>query len=178
MTLFLTLWLAVAEAGEYAGVKVPDTVTVGGQSLVLNGMGLREKYYFDIYVGSLYLPKKSADAKAIIAADEPKRIQMSFVYSAVTKAQLMEAYHEGLAYQSGAAAVKDRYATLESYLSDVVAGDTIVFDYVPGTGTTVTVKGEKKGTIPGKDFMESLWTVYLGTHPPTTKLKSGMLGQG
>ncbi len=174
--LCLALLLSAANAAEYAGVQVPDTASVGGQTVVLNGMGLREKFYFDIYVGALYLPSKSTDGKAAIALDQPKRIQMTFVYSAVTKAQLMEAYTEGLAYQSGAAAVKDRYATLESYLGDVVAGDTIVFDYAPGLGTTVTVKGAKQGTIAGKDFMESLWTVYLGTHPPTSKLKSGMLG--
>jgi hypothetical protein len=51
-----------------------------------------------------------------------------------------------------------------------------VLDYVPGTGTTVTVKGAKKGTIAGADFMKALWSVYLGANPPTAKLKSGLLG--
>lgn len=177
LSLMFALLLGPAFAGSLAGVTAPDTATVGGQTLVLNGLGLREKFYFDIYVGALYLPAKTTSGTTAITQDVPKRIQMTFVYSAVTKAQLVEAYDEGLAYDKNAAAVKDRFETLEGYLTDVAAKDVITFDYVPGAGTTVTVKGVKKGTIAGKDFMESLWAVYLGEHPPTAKLKSGMLGQ-
>jgi hypothetical protein len=174
--LLLALFLGHADAAELAGVSVPDTASVGGQTLVLNGLGLREKFYFDIYVGSLYLPGKTTSASSAISQDVPKRIGMTFIYSAVTKAQLAEAYDEGIPYTPNPAAVKDRFETLKGYLTDVVAGDTITFDYAPATGTTVTVKGVNKGTIAGKDFMEALWTIYLGTHPPTAKLKSGMLG--
>jgi hypothetical protein len=175
--LLLSLLLSRADAAELAGVTVPDTATVGGSTLVLNGLGLREKFYFDIYVGALYLPAKTTSGASAISQDVPKRLTMTFIYSAVTKAQLCEAYDEHLADMADASAVKDRFATLEGYLSDVVAGDVIGFDYVPGTGTTVTVKGVNKGTIAGKDFMEALWNVYLGNEPPTAKLKAGMLGQ-
>ena len=174
--LLLALFLAHADAAELAGVKIADTATVGGKALVLNGAGLREKFYFDIYVGALYLPGKTTSGTSAISQDVPKRIEMTFIYSAVTKAQLAEAYDEGIVYAADPAAVKDRFETLKSYLADVVAGDAIALDYVPGTGTTVIVKGTSKGTIPGKDFMEALWNVYLGTHPPTAKLKAGMLG--
>ena len=174
--LLLALFLGHADAAELAGVPVADSASVGGQTLVLNGVGLREKYYFDIYVGALYLPGKTTSGASAIAQDVPKRIQMTFIYSAVTKAQLEETYDEDLQYMPDPAAVKDRFETLKSYLSDVVAGDVITYDYVPGTGTSVTVKGKNMGTIAGKDFMEALWTIYLGTHPPTAKLKSGMLG--
>jgi hypothetical protein len=176
MLVLLCAWLVTAEARELAGVGVPDTATVGGQALVLNGMGLREKFYFDIYVGSLYLPAKTTSSSAAITQDVCKRLSMTFLYAAVSKAQLAEAYDEALPHLANSAAVKARFDILKSYLSDVVAGDVITFDYVPGTGTTVVVKGSTRGTITGKDFMEALWAVYLGTHPPTAKLKSGLLG--
>lgn len=50
------------------------------------------------------------------------------------------------------------------------------FDYVPGTGTTVTIGGQAKGTIPGADFMRALWGIWLGDQPADAKLKAGMLG--
>ena len=50
MLLSLLLALSPAHAATLAGVTLADTATVGGQPVVLNGMGLREKYFLDIYV--------------------------------------------------------------------------------------------------------------------------------
>ncbi|MFT4627697.1 MAG: hypothetical protein ACI8PZ_006384 [Myxococcota bacterium] len=61
-------------------------------------------------------------------------------------------------------------------MSGVSPGDVMEFEYVPGAGTTVTVKGADKGTIEGVEFMRALWAIYLGSSPPTGKLKKGMLG--
>ncbi len=58
LSLVLPLALsAVLSAGEVAGVKMSDTVTVEGKTLKLNGMGLRTKVMFKVYVAGLYLEK-------------------------------------------------------------------------------------------------------------------------
>lgn len=177
LSVLFAFILSSAQAGELAGVKVPDTVDVGGKSLVLNGMGLREKYWFDIYVGSLYLPAKTTSARSAIDDDVPKRIQMNFIYRNVTKAQQIEAIDEDLAHDPATAQkLKAEWDKFKGWYTDMAAGDVAVYDYVPGVGTTVTVKGQNKGTIAGADFMKALWNVYLGANPPTANLKSGMLG--
>lgn len=178
MSLFALVLAALgsANAGQLAGVTMPDTVSVGGTNLVLNGMGLREKYFFDIYVGALYLPAKTTDASKAINSDEPKRIVMHFVYSSVPADKVHETFDSGFAGVAGHEAYQDRIDTLKGWMTDFTTGDVVTYDYVPGTGTTVTVKGATKGTIPGADFMKGLWTVYLGPKPPTAALKSGMLG--
>ena len=50
--MLIQLLFGIAHAASLAGVTVPDSATVGGSTLVLNGMGLREKYFIDIYVGA------------------------------------------------------------------------------------------------------------------------------
>ena len=78
--LFLGLLSSTpALAGTLEGVTLPDIASVGGSQLVLNGMGLREKYFLDIYVGGLYLPAKTTDAARAIGDDVPKRIVMHMV---------------------------------------------------------------------------------------------------
>lgn len=171
--MFLLL-LSLASARELAGIQIADTVSVGGQTLALNGAGLREKYYIDVYAGALYLPKKTTSGADAIAADVPKRIAMHFVYSKVTKAQLVETFREGFA--KAPATPAGSADALYAALSDLKSGDIVSFDYVPGTGTTVSVRGSAKSTIPSKEFMVALWTVFLGTSPPTAALKAGMLG--
>lgn len=87
-----------------------------------------------------------ASAGELAGVTVPKRLGMTFVCSAVTKAQLVEAYDEGLGFDKNAAAVRARFQTLDGHLTDVVAKEVITFDDVPGTGTTVIVKGVTKGT--------------------------------
>ena len=175
--MWTLLFAQLAGAGQLAGVTMPDTATVGGQPVVLNGMGLREKYFIDVYVGGLYLPQKTIDSTTAITSDGPKRLTMHFVYKAVTKDQQVESYEEGLKRVPNGVAQARSFRTLYEMLEDVHSGDRILFDYTPGTGTTVTVKGAVKGTIEGSGFMNVLWGVYLGSSPPTVKLKNGMLGR-
>ena len=64
-----------------AGVTLPDTTQVGGQTLVLNGLGVRTKFTVKVYVAGLYLEQKSSDPDAIIKMNAPKQIVMKFVHS-------------------------------------------------------------------------------------------------
>jgi hypothetical protein len=177
LALFASLLLP-AHAREFEGVTLPDTATVGGQALVLNGMGLREKFFINIYVGGLYLPAKTTDGKSATDQDVPKKLVMNFTYSGgVPKDKMVEAYEEGLtANVPNRAAQAENFKTFYSWIGDVSAGDQIVYEYVPGTGTTVWFKGQQKGTIAGADFMKALFAIYLGASPPTANLKSGLLG--
>lgn len=163
-----------ALAGTLAGVTLPDSAEVGGQTLVLNGMGLREKLWIDIYVGGLYLPQKTSDAKQAIESDVPKRIVMAMTYD-LSAEKLAETMRESI-NKAGSAEAAKHAETLAGYMEDVTSGDQIILEYVPGKGTSVTVKGKLKGTIPGTPLMKALWGVYLGPNPPTEALKKGLLG--
>lgn len=168
---------APALAGELAGVSVPDTVTVGGTPLVLNGLGLREFLFIDIYVGGLYLPEKTADAAKALQEDVPKRVVMKFIFRKVSRDRMVDTFRDGFAAQGLSEALAERLARLEAMMDgDVVAGDTVVLDYVPGTGLTVSFNGTPKGTIEGADFMRAVLGIYIGDKPASTKLKAGMLG--
>jgi len=171
LALFLPLQ---ADARSHEGVTLPDTVNLGGQNLVLNGMGLREKYFIDIYVAGLYLPAKTSDASKAISDDVPKRIDMAMTYE-LEKAKLADTMREGIG-SAGNAEAKKHAGTLAGWMEDVTEGDHIIIDYVPGKGTTITVKGKVKGTIPGPEFMQGIFSVYLGPNPPTGTLKKGLLG--
>jgi hypothetical protein len=173
--LLLALLVTPAYAGTLVGVTHPEQITVEGNALLLNGQGVRKKYFLSIYVGSLYLKSKTTDAAKAIHDDAPKRLVMHFLY-AVDKDKLVATYNEGLSKQNHPNSLKERYDKLYGMLGKVNSGEEIAFEYVPGRGTTVSVKGQNKGTIAGVDFMRSLFQIYLGDSPPTADLKKGMLG--
>ena len=85
-----------AWGGELEGVTMPDTVQVGGETLQLNGMGLRKKAVFNVYVAGLYLPEKMSDAEAILQADTGRQTRMEF-HRRVKAKQMCGAWNDGLA---------------------------------------------------------------------------------
>ena len=173
----LPMAAASASAAELAGVTMADTAEAGGQKLVLNGMGLREKFFIDVYVAGLYLPSKQRSGEAILSADTPRRLVMHFTYD-VSKQQVCDAWYESLAgnRRDASAALKKDFDTLCSYMEDVTKGEELTFIYVPGDGTTIEVKGETKGALAGKDFADALFASWIGDRPATGKLKKGLLG--
>lgn len=176
--LGLTLGLALVApvyAGTLAGVTLPDTTKVGEQTLVLNGMGLREKFFIDVYVGGLYLPEKTTDADKAINSDVPKRIVMAMTYD-LGKEKLADMMKESIS-KADSPEVSSKADTLASWMEDVAPGDQIILEYMPGKGTSVIVKGKTKGTIEGTGMMKALWGIYLGPNPPTSALKKGLLGK-
>jgi chalcone isomerase-like protein len=165
-------------AASLAGVTLPDTVQVGGTTLVLNGLGLRKKFVVKVYVVGLYLEQKSSDAGDIIKADAPKRIVMHFVHD-VSKNQLADAFDESF-NNNAPDAKKTMKADIDRFLAaldPVKDGDQMVFTYLPGTGTTLAINGKDKLTIAAPAFGPVLFSVWLGPKPPNADLKKGILGQ-
>jgi Chalcone isomerase-like len=168
---------AVAFAGVVAGVTMTETMGVEGKNLKLNGMGLRTKVVFKVYVAGLYLEAPSKDPAAILSSDQVKSIRLSIMRS-LKGSQVSEAIGEGFEKNSKAQlpALKARLDKLASMLPNVEKGDDILLTYAPGKGTVVTVKGAEKGVIEGKDFADALFSVWLGAQPVQEDLKKALLG--
>ncbi len=162
-------------AATLAGVTLPDSVTVGNQTLALNGMGLRTKLFIKVYVGGLYLEKKSGDAGAIVQSDAAKRVVLQFIYGEVSRDQLVEAFADGFA-GNAPRAPKAQVDQFIGALEGMKKGEQLAVTYVPGTGTTLTIRGKDTLTIAGLPFAQAVFSVWLGPKPPTSDLKKGMLG--
>jgi hypothetical protein len=175
--LVLSLAAAITLAGEVAGVKMPDSVTVEGKTLKLNGMGLRKKVVFKVYVTGLYLESPSKDPAAVLSSDQIKSMRL-WILRSLKGSQITEAIVEGFEKNSKAqmGALKARLEKFNAMFPDVQEGDQIEMTYVPGKGTVVTAKGTEKGVIEGKDFADALFSVWLGPNPVQEDLKKALLG--
>jgi len=174
------LLAAPALAKEVAGVAVPETATLAGKTLVLNGAGLRSKMFIKVYVGALYLEQKSGDANAILAADAPWKVTMSFKRD-VDKKKILETFREGFENNSSSSAqlaqILPGLAQLDGALSDLKNGQELVITYLPGTGATLTAPGGAAATVEGKPFADALLRNWLGEKPADGDLKKAMLGK-
>jgi len=172
------LFSAPAMAGELGGVKMPDTLSVGGKTLKLNGMGLRKKIGFKVYVGGLYLEAPSKDASAILGGDAAKAVTMQFVRD-VGKDKLIDAFKEG--FENNAkdkvAAQKANIDKFLTFVVDMKDGDAVTYAYDPAKGVSVIRGGKEVGSIAGKDFAPAMFSLWLGPKPPSEDFKTGLLGK-
>jgi hypothetical protein len=110
----------LVHAGKKEGVTMPDTLSVAGKNLVLNGMGLREATMLkvDVYVAGLYLEGKSSDAAAIMSSAQVKRIHLVFKRD-IDRDEMVEALDGAFSKNAGdkKAALKPHMKTFSSWFT-------------------------------------------------------------
>ncbi len=186
LTGFLAAWLLLcgaAHAAEVEGVKLADKLRVSdaGPELILNGAGVRTRVFFKVYVGALYLQKKTGSTDTVLSDAGPKRVAMHMMRDLAAE-QLFSALNDGLKNNHAPgelAKLEPQVKQLEGIfnaLKSAKNGDVILLDYLPGSGTRITVNGDSKGTIPGEEFYRALLRIWLGDQPADGALKKAMLG--
>jgi hypothetical protein len=91
---------------------------------------------------------------------------------------------EGLAENHSAAemaTLKDRlgqFSDVMLTIGEAKTGTLIVIDWIPETGTRLTVSGQVKGKdIAGEGFYRALLKIWLGDKPVQDDLKQALLGK-
>lgn len=170
-----------ASALEVAGVKLPDSVSLGNRDLMLNGAGIRTRFFFKVYVAALYLPERMTSEDAVIADESPQRISLHMLRDLDEKKFLhafidaIEANHT----EAEIAMLDDQVKQMSDIfhlVGGVKSGDVITMDYLPSIGTKISVNGVTYGMIAGGVFHRALLKIWLGTKPVQADLKSALLG--
>ena len=176
-----------AGAVEVEGVKIEDRIRLGkgGPELVLNGAGVRHRMAFiQVYIGALYLTAKGTNAEEIIKDPGAKRVLMHILADEVTAREFIASLNNALAANhipAELALVESRIRALNRMMNDVGAlkkGGVVLLDYLPGTGTRITVNGQEKIIIKGEDFFQALLRIWIGRKPVDGRLRDAMLGGG
>lgn len=169
--------LSTAHAATLAGVSLPDQATVGGKTVLLNGLGMRTATMLKVkvYVIGLYLESKSSDPRAIIESSENKRIAMHFVHK-VSAEQLRDGWTEGFEDNTkDTAGIKEEIAKFNASMRDVKKGDSIVLNFA-GDTVDVLINDSRIDSVAGKAFQQAALAIWLGRKPPNEPLKQGILG--
>jgi hypothetical protein len=180
LLLAIVLFVSISATAQtkVADVTVPNTFKAGNTTLALNGAGMRVKYWFDLYVGALYLQTKSNKGADIAAADKPMAVKMHIVSSKITRDKMVEAINEGFTKSTGGntAPLNTRIKQLLDAFTSIKVGDVFDLVYEPGVGVTLFKNNVKATTVTGFDFKKALFGIWLGVDAVDDDLKKGMLG--
>lgn len=174
---------ALAQPMTVADVKYADTLQVADANLQLNGAGVRYKAVFKVYTAGLYLEKKAATTPEVMALKGPKRISITMLRE-IDSTELGKLFSRGMEDNMDRAAFSKlipgvlRMSQVFSDHKKLAAGDQFMIDWVPGTGTIITVKGKPQGEpFKEPEFFNALLGIWLGNAPADWKLKDALLGK-
>lgn len=186
MTVILALAIsfsATAATIDVGGIKIEDAVDLQGSKLQLNGAGVRYRAVFKVYAAGLYLSKKAGMPEEVFAAPGPKRMSITLLRE-VDANELGKAFTKGFEDNSPRAEMSKlipgliKMGQIFSDQKKMQAGENFTIDWIPGTGTIISVKGKQQGEpFKEPEFYAALMRIWLGPNPADAKLKDALLGK-
>lgn len=177
---FATAFSAQGQTTEIADVDFKNSISIKGHTLNLNGGGVREKLWIDLYVGALYLTNKSSNGAEIMKADKAMNIRLHIVSGLITSEKMTDAVEEGFEKSTDGNQEKFRTqinAFKKAFSEEIKEDDEYDIAWVPGTGVVIFKNGKEHSTIKaGVDFKAALFGIWLCDDPADEDLKEGMLG--
>jgi hypothetical protein len=183
ITLFITITCIVFVNAQQTvgGVTMPRKVMIGKTVLNLNGAGVREKLWIDMYACGLYIIKKTNDENVIINNDEHTAIKIQIISSLITSKKMIAAVEDGFKKSTGGKTkpLRKRINQFKEVFSkeEIKQGDIYDIVYVPKKGTVIFKNGKLMPIIEGLDFKIALIGIWLGNEPADKELKKNLLNK-
>ena len=172
-----------AQPLDVAGVKYERALTLAGTPLQLNGAGVRYKVIFKVYTAGLYLGAKAGTPETVLAAPGPKRLHIVMLRE-IDANELGKLFTKGMEQNapreefSKSIAGVLRMSDIFSAKKKLAVGENFSVDWIPGSGTVVTVNGVAQGEpIKEPEFFQALMKIWLGKSPADAQLKELLLGK-
>lgn len=169
--------LAARAVVEVEGVAFPTQQVVGGERLELRGAALlRWRSVLKAYVAALYLPPEVASSDAL--GDVPRRLEIEYFWAIAAEdfGRAADTLLRRSLEPERFAALRERLAELHASYEAVEPGDRYALSYRPGIGTEVARNGRPLAVVPGADFAEAYFGLWLGPDPIDARLRDALLG--
>ncbi len=177
--VILLLWTGSVRAAMVGGVTFQDTYPVNGQTLVLNGLGLRTLTILNVrvYAAGLYLAQRSHDAQQILSSPTPKVLLLQFLRSG-SKEQVARQFRAGEEINCGDGgcdtADQADFDRMVAAAPEARAGETFTFiitkDGVRFYADSAMVFQSNKA-----DLGRLILLGFIGNRPPSPELRQGLL---
>jgi len=172
-----------AQSVDVGGVKLEPRISVAGKSLLLNGAGVRYRAVFRVYTAGLYLEKKVDTPEAVLSQAGSKRMTITMLRQ-IDSAELGKLFARGMEDNMDRKQFSRlipgvmRMSQVFSDHKQLKPGETFVLDWIPGTGTVLTIKGQVEGEpFREPEFFDALMRIWLGPKPADWQLKDALLGK-
>lgn len=147
------------------------------KDMVLLGTALKRFLAFRVVTVDLYIAKEFEQQDVL--SDIPKRLEVNYHVN-IPKHELDRATIKGIEKNFSLQQVQRLMPginQINSYYPDIKAGDQIAVTYIPQQGSQVELNGQIQGIVPGADFANAFFSIWVGENPVDEQAKLKLLGQ-
>jgi len=184
--IFFLVFVLILISTNVFGIKIgdvllPDSIPIGKEVLVLNGAGIRKKFFIKLYVAGLYVKQKTSSADKILNSDMPIAIRLHIISKLISSKNMEKATREGFEKATGG-----NLAGLEEKINEFIflfksepikKHDVFDFIYIPTEGVHAIKNGKELKLIKGEDFKKALFGIWLSDNCVQEDLKEALLGK-
>ncbi len=169
-----------ARALTAGGVAFPDTYPTAGQTLRLNGAGVR--VFFALvngYASALYVETPAHDAAALLAEPGPKVVVTEFLHAADVgqlKREFANVHDHYCARNPCPPGNEASYREMVGHLAPVTRGETATY-VITGKGVDVLRNHEPAFSIDNPAYGPSFLAALIGATSPAPGYRAGLLGK-
>lgn len=182
----LLVCAASVGAVELVGVHGSNTqytttmdITIGEKSyhLVLTGVALREKFFFNVYTIGSYVLEGAAvhSAEELAAVNQPKQLHL-IMERDVAGSDIAEAFLIAIRQNYPTPYFNEEVNRLVGMMREIQfkKGDHIYLTHQPGIGLRCQVIGKGDFMIENPDFSRAVWDIYFGKNNIGEGIKKGL----
>ncbi|MCD8339168.1 MAG: chalcone isomerase family protein [Burkholderiales bacterium] len=166
---------------EIEGHVFPATATVGDETLMLNGAGIRSVNSKPLYAAALYLPQLTQRADTAEALLGARRVVL-YILRDVRPSDYVDSLRDGIirnTNETSQAFIQEERHEVEKVMmenSPLYKGDVIDYDWIPGVGSFIYRNGKKiSGKIRGKAIYDAVLSIWLGSESIEEDLRKSLL---
>jgi hypothetical protein len=193
LRFFALLWFSVvpalmpgsahAQAPEFGGVKIEDSITIYNNALLLNGAGVSTVGKNKMYVVQIYAKQRFATLDDMMAAPGPKRLMLTALRELDT-APIVKSFNRNLedgnranmaSLVPGMVGIGDLFKTKRT----LAPGEVMTLDWIPIYGFTIYIGGKLQGAAYRQpELYKAAVSVWMGESSLDSKVKDALLGKG
>lgn len=154
---------------------LPETVTVGDHRLHLNGIGVRKVGLLldtEVYACALYVTAPSPRPEALIDPAQPVAILINVIYDDPPD-EMPEAWHTVVRTEL----TDQMFRNFRAAYRELEGGDQVGYVYVPGSGTQISVNGERVAFDPDYGLIGAMLNQWIGVDPVDDAMRLTLLSR-
>lgn len=166
-----------AQPATVAGVDIPETFSVEGNSLQINGFGIRTATVLKakVFVMALYTPMPIRSPDTLLAGSIPLRVWQYYLRD-VDSGMIARGWHESLhSHNPSQTGIESRYTQFATSIGRLHHGSVVTYDCAADS-VVVTVDGARRPAVHGALFRRALLAVWFGPHSSQPRLRDELLG--
>lgn len=170
--------LILSQQSSASEARFPTVVNPDGVRLIKTGeYRYTYRFFFDLYDAALFADPDTPSSD-LLKASAAYHLEFKYLRK-IDKSMILESAGAMLMrnlsdaeYQSIAA----RIDQLNAAYRTVNKGDVSSLTYLPKTGTSLRINGNQIITIPGQDFAQLYFRIWLGDYAISDSMKAELLG--